>query len=198
MTQQDTPQQTPATRSSFAIVFGLVALLVGIGIGWFVAGSGSDAAAAPGGEPKVLASSPEVAGRYLVRIAGCNDCHTPGFMQRGEEVPESEWLTGEQLGFRGPWGTTYASNLRLYVQDLNEDAFVNLVRQRKTNPPMPWDSLHAMNEQDLRAIYKYIKSMGPAGERAPAYVPPDREPSTPHFLFFPQMPGQQPQQQQQQ
>ena len=45
-------------------------------------------------------------GKYLVQIAGCNDCHTPGFMQKGFDVPESDWLVGVPVGWRGPWGTT--------------------------------------------------------------------------------------------
>ena len=43
--------------------------------------------------------------------------------------------------WNGPWGTTYASNLRLYVQDLPEDGFVSVMRMRKTNPPMPWPTV---------------------------------------------------------
>src|SRR5688572_24082285 len=55
-------------------------------------------------------------GRYLITIGGCNDCHTPGYMQKGPEVPESEWLIGLPIGFQGPWGTTYPSNLRLVIK----------------------------------------------------------------------------------
>src|SRR5438309_826042 len=58
-------------------------------------------------------------GRYLVQIAGCNDCHTPGYMQTEGKVPEAQWLTGDHFGWRGPWGTTYAVNLRQYMQSLN-------------------------------------------------------------------------------
>src|SRR5262245_19163636 len=59
-------------------------------------------------------------GRYLVSIAGCNDCHTPGYAMSGGKVPEKQWLTGDQLGWQGPWGTTYPSNLRLYMQIVSE------------------------------------------------------------------------------
>jgi mono/diheme cytochrome c family protein len=52
-------------------------------------------------------------GRYIALIGGCNDCHTAGFPQKGGEVPEAEWLLGNPVGFRGPWGTTYPTNLRL-------------------------------------------------------------------------------------
>jgi mono/diheme cytochrome c family protein len=51
-------------------------------------------------------------GRYLIRMMGCNDCHTKGFAPSGGQVPESQWLAGDTLGYRGPWGTTYPSNLR--------------------------------------------------------------------------------------
>jgi len=34
-------------------------------------------------------------GRYLVQIAGCNDCHTPGYAMAAGRVDEKEWLTGD-------------------------------------------------------------------------------------------------------
>lgn len=37
-------------------------------------------------------------GRYIARIAGCNDCHTPGYAQTGGKAPEAGWLTGDALG----------------------------------------------------------------------------------------------------
>jgi hypothetical protein len=45
-------------------------------------------------------------GKYLVQIAGCNDCHTAGYAQTNGKVDERQWLTGDKLGWRGPWGTT--------------------------------------------------------------------------------------------
>lgn len=129
--------------------------------------------------------TPEEWGKYLVKIGGCNDCHTPGYMEVDGNLPESEWLVGLPVGFRGPWGTTYPANLRLTVQRMSEDAFVNMAKTRNTLPPMPWPSLKNMNEEDIRAIYKYIKSLGPKGIEAPVYVSADKEPSTPYIDFFP-------------
>jgi len=37
-------------------------------------------------------------GRYLAKIAGCNDCHTPGYLLNAGKVPENMWLTGSDLG----------------------------------------------------------------------------------------------------
>jgi mono/diheme cytochrome c family protein len=122
-------------------------------------------------------------GRYLVKITGCNDCHTAGYAPTGGKVPESEWLTGDALGWRGPWGTTYPTNLRLYMQDLTEAQWVKKAKTLNTRPPMPWFNLHDMNSSDLRAMYRYVRHLGPAGKPAPAYVPPDQTPQPPYVQF---------------
>jgi len=124
-------------------------------------------------------------GRYLTKITGCNDCHTPGYLLAEGKVPENLWLTGETLGWRGPWGTTYGSNLRLFFSARTEDQWVKTARTLKARPPMPWFTLNIMHEEDLRAIYQFIRYLGPGGEPAPAYVPPGQEPKTPYALFPP-------------
>lgn len=111
-------------------------------------------------------------GRYLVQVAGCNDCHTPGYPMRDGAVPVSEWLLGDRLGWQGPWGTTYGANLRLYLAGMSEDQWIQEARRLKRRPPMPWFNLNAMAEDDLRAIYRFARSLGEPGQPAPAYVPP--------------------------
>jgi mono/diheme cytochrome c family protein len=122
-------------------------------------------------------------GRYLVSIAGCNDCHTPNYPASGGKVPEAQWLTGESLGWSGPWGTTYPTNLRLYMQDLTEEQWVKKAKSLQARPPMPWFNVRAMSTSDLRAIYRYVRHLGPAGQPAPAYVPPGQEPKGPAVRF---------------
>jgi mono/diheme cytochrome c family protein len=122
-------------------------------------------------------------GRYLAKIAGCNDCHTAGYAMSGGKVPESQWLLGDKLGWRGPWGTTYAVNLRLYMSSLSEAQWVKTAKTMQTRPPMPWFALHDMTEQDLRALYKYVRQLGPPGAPAPLFVPPGKEPQTPYVQF---------------
>jgi mono/diheme cytochrome c family protein len=57
----------------------------------------------------LLASAPALAqqkavdpqverGRYIVSIAGCNDCHTPDYGMKNGQVEEARWLTGDVLG----------------------------------------------------------------------------------------------------
>ncbi len=123
--------------------------------------------------PRVIAASEIEAGRYLVRIGGCNDCHTPQYaMTGGAQPPEAEWLKGSSEPHTGPWGTSYGKNLRLTVAGLSEDQWVHLLETGTSLPPMPWPSVRAMAEADKRAIYRYIKSVpGDAGQPAPAPIP---------------------------
>jgi mono/diheme cytochrome c family protein len=122
-------------------------------------------------------------GRYLVQIGGCNDCHTPAYPAKGGKVPEAEWLTGDALGWHGPWGTTYATNLRLYMQDLTEEQWVKKGKTLNARPPMPWFNVRDMTTGDLRALYRYVRHLGPAGKPAPAYLPPDKTPPQPYVAF---------------
>ena len=136
--------------------------------------------------PYIVAGTPVEAGRYLVIVGGCNDCHTDGYMATEGQIPEEDWLAGSSLGWRGPWGTTYPPNLRLRVQEMPEDVFVEMAHTRTALPPMPWMNLNQVSEQDVRALYRYIKSLGPTGEHKPLALPPGEEPTTPYLLLEPQ------------
>ena len=120
-------------------------------------------------------------GRYLVMTSGCNDCHSAGYMPSEGTLPESEWLMGDTLGWQGPWGTTYAINLRLFASQMSEDEWVSTVTTARARPPMPWWVLHEMDEQDVRAIYAYIRSLPVAGTEAPAALEPGVTPKTAYF-----------------
>ena len=122
-------------------------------------------------------------GRYLVEIGGCNDCHTPGYAPSGGKVPESQWLTGDRLGWHGPWGTTYPRNLRLYFQDLTEAQWLQKAKTLETRPPMPWFDVRAMSTADLKAVYRYIRHLGPAGQPAPGDLPAGETPPQPYVEF---------------
>ncbi len=126
-------------------------------------------------------------GRYVVVIGGCNDCHTAGYAEAGGNVPEEEWLKGDILGWRGPWGTTYPPNLRLSLSEMTEDEWLEIARTFETRPPMPWFNIHAMTETDIRSLHRYVTSFEDLGEPAPEYVPPGEEPEGP-FVQFPAPP----------
>lgn len=123
-------------------------------------------------------------GEYIVRITGCNDCHTPGYPEADGNMPVEDWLMGSPLGWKGRWGTTYAINLRLLVQTMTVEQWLHTARYVKSRPPMPWYVLRYLSDSDLVAMYEFIKSLGPAGELMPAYVPPGEEP-TGSYVEFP-------------
>ncbi len=125
----------------------------------------------------------ETRGKYIVEIGGCNDCHTSGYAENGGTTPEAQWLSGDALGYRGPWGTTYPANLRAYVGEITEDEWVAKAEVLRTRPPMPWWALNAMTQDDLRAMYRYIKSLGYIKKEVPAYVPPPGIPETPYIQW---------------
>jgi mono/diheme cytochrome c family protein len=137
------------------------------------------------------ATNPEAAsverGRYLAKTAGCNDCHTAGYMPSAGKVPESAWLKGDTLGWNGPWGTTYAPNLRIFMSKLTEEQWVRFAQTAELRPPMPWFALRDMTEADQRSLYRFVRSLGAPGEPAPAYLPPGQTPTGP-FVSFPAPP----------
>jgi mono/diheme cytochrome c family protein len=144
-----------------------------------------DAHAAEKQAVKPAADGKQVArGRYLLVVGNCNDCHTPGFGLNDGKVPEKDWLLGSgPLGFRGPWGTTYATNLRLSVSKMTEGEWVKYAKGVRTRPPMPWFNLNQWADADLRAFYRYVKQMGPVGDPTPEALPPGREPPWPYLTF---------------
>src|SRR5678815_3209959 len=112
--------------------------------------------------PAVAADKPDPLlkrGRYLVLTGGCNTCHTSVYGVLGGNIPEEDWLMGDKVGWRGVWGTTYATNLRLYMQDMSEDDWVRRGRNLSARPPMPWFAIQAMTDDDLRALYRYVLSL---------------------------------------
>jgi len=124
-------------------------------------------------------------GRYVIEIMGCNDCHTPDYMGGGASLQEEDWLVGGDLGFHGPWGTAYPSNLRLMLNDISEDDWLILARTMRQSSPMSWVRLPKVSDHDLRAVYRFVRYLGPKGTPAPARLPAGVMPTT-DFLEFPE------------
>jgi len=128
-------------------------------------------------------------GRYLVEIGGCNDCHSPGYAESNGQLPEQAWLQGSAVGFSGPWGVSYPGNLRRLVDGVNEEVWLQRI-QAGGLPPMPWKALQTMTEDDRVAIFRYVRTLGPAGEWPPAAQPPGVPIRTQHISFVPLEPDQ--------
>jgi Cytochrome C oxidase, cbb3-type, subunit III len=110
-------------------------------------------------------------GEYLVTLAGCRNCHTP--MERGQPAP-NKLLAGGQL-FRTSAGTAVSANITpdkdTGIGNWSEQDFLNEFYQYrkyadqgspKVGPEgftvMPWLSFCQMLEEDLKAIYCFLKS----------------------------------------
>ena len=142
--------------------------------------------------PSSLLAADEVSverGLYISIIGGCHFCHTEGYREADGKIDPEKALKGSSIGWRGPWGTTYAVNLRDSASGFNEDTWVDHLKSKVQLPPMPWYQVQAMSESDMRSLYLYIKSLGEPGESSPYDRAPGKEPRTPYVtLAPPQMP----------
>jgi len=82
----------------------------------------------------------------------------------------------------GPWGTSYAANLTPHETGLaawTPELFIQAMRTgkhmgtgRAILPPMPWQDYGLMTDDDLRAVFAYLRSLKPVANAVPAPVPP--------------------------
>jgi hypothetical protein len=75
--------------------------------------------------------------------------------------------------FTGPWGTTFAANLtsdgtgvgnwslKQFKNALTRGKHKGIDEERNLLPPMPWQNYSDMEEDDLKAIFAYLKSTKP-------------------------------------
>jgi mono/diheme cytochrome c family protein len=136
-----------------------------------------------GPEHPPTATSPRGAtlenGRYLAEsVSLCWACHT-------QRDPATGQITGPRYGgatgFVEKTGDAYTWSPPNLTSDpetgrtgrMSEDEFVARFRAGRVIPgsPMPWQSLGRMEEDDLRAIYRYLKSLPPVkNDVGPAQV----------------------------
>lgn len=89
---------------------------------------------------------------------------------------------GHQTAWVGPWGVTYAANLTPHASGMGawtEAQFIATMRTgkhlgtgRPVLPPMPIASLAAATDEDLKAIFAYLKSVPAVDNTVPAPQPP--------------------------
>lgn len=135
-------------------------------------------------------------GRYLVQIAGCGDCHTPGHFLGQPDA--ARFLGGSEVGFEIPGvGIVYGPNLTPDATGLGAwtaDQIVAAIRTGATPegrglvPVMPWPNLSALSDEDAYAIAAYLQSLDPVSNEVPGPVPPG-EPA-PSFVMRVVPPGQ--------
>jgi len=107
------------------------------------------------------------------------------------EIPKGifepgKWLgltNGDMTAWAGPWGVSFASNLTPDLQTGTggwpEEMFIKTLRggkfmgmSRDILPPMPWQTIGQMTDEDLKAVFTYLKSITPIHNAVPAPLPP--------------------------
>jgi mono/diheme cytochrome c family protein len=120
-------------------------------------------------EPVVHETSDRVAhGRYLATIGGCANCHTPKD-KSGRPIPGMEFAGGNYFDeFKVATAniTPDASGIGYY----DEALFIKAIRTghvgaRGLRVPMPWWVFRNMNDEDLKSIFAFLRTVKPVHHR---------------------------------
>ena len=126
-------------------------------------------------------------GEELAGIGNCAVCHTrPGGMALAGGLPLDT-----------PFGVIHTTNITpdeaTGIGAWPEEAFIRAMREGVDReghylyPAFPYDYFTRTTTDDLKAIYAYLKHLGPTGQPAAHYVPADKMPGGP-FVQFPAAP----------
>ena len=116
-------------------------------------------------------------GQYLVTIGQCAGCHSA---YGPDEQPLPGFKFGGGLPLRGGWGNVTAPNLTQDPSGIpyyTEDLFIQVIRTgkvvaRELNPVMPRSYFQGMTDEDLKAIFAYLKTVPPVAHRVSNVDPP--------------------------
>lgn len=104
-----------------------------------------------------------------------------------KDALENGWalFNGDLTAGVGPWGASFAANLtsdetgigswslEQFKKALTQGKAKGLEGGRMLLPPMPWFNFRAMKDEDIEAIFNYLKSTNPVNNVVPAPIPPD-------------------------
>jgi hypothetical protein len=116
----------------------------------------------------------------------------------GDKVPDvpegaigpDKWgalATNHLTSWTGPWGTSFARNLTPDVAtglgSWTPEMFIKAIRTGKDMgegrailPPMPWPNYRQMTDDDLQAIFAFLRTLKPIENAVPNPIPPASEP----------------------
>ncbi|MFD1141494.1 c-type cytochrome [Larkinella insperata] len=129
-------------------------------------------------------------GHYVLTFAGCGECHTP-VDDKGQPLPGMTLAGGR--AFAMPPGTVRSSNLtsdpETGIGSWTKEAFVSRFKAAQKddfkhpatlehagfNTIMPWRMYSGMSEQDLGAIFAYLKTVTPVKNKVTVFTPRGKE-----------------------
>ena len=133
-------------------------------------------------------------GRYLVRLGGCNDCHTASYLLGKTDM--SPYLGGGEVGFNVPGlGVFVPPNLTPDkdpgLGNWTKQEIVTAIRTgvrpngRILAPMMPWRGYAALTDADAGAIVEFLKSLPPVVHKVPGPFGPNEKLTVPLMTIVP-------------
>ena len=94
-------------------------------------------------------------------------------------------MAPDVTAFVGPWGISYAANLtsdsatgigawtkESFVKAMRTGKHLGMENGRPIMPPMPWEGVAQMTDEDLEAVFAFLKSLPAISNKVPDPVPP--------------------------
>ena len=116
--------------------------------------------------------------------------HPQGVVVTPPTLGEGPWVwagTGTNTAFAGPWGVSFTANLTpdpdTGLGKWTEATFIEALRTgrhegqgRPILPPMPYPMYRQATDEDLRAVFAFLRSIPPIRNRVPQPIdPPDSQ-----------------------
>jgi len=109
----------------------------------------------------------------------------PSWSPEDERKGVAVTANGSLTAWAGPWGVSFAANLTpdkdTGLAEWSEETFIRAARTGKHGgqpngrdilPPMPWFNLKDAPDEDLKAMWAYLRSLPPIKNQVPFPVPP--------------------------
>jgi mono/diheme cytochrome c family protein len=133
-------------------------------------------------------------GKYLVTIAGCNDCHTPGYFFGQPDM--ARFLGGSEVAFEIPGlgafvGPNITPDAATGIGNWSTDEIVTALQTgmrpdgRQLAPIMPWHAFANLTKDDVTAIAAFLKSIPPVDNKVPGPFGPGEKVTAFVFRILP-------------
>jgi cytochrome c553 len=121
---------------------------------------------------------------YSLALSGHPSKMPPPDIDRSEIEKKGLAVTQSLTSWVGPWGISYAANLtsdatgignwteKQFFTAMRKGKYKGLESARSLLPPMPWEMYANMTDEELRAIFAYLKSTKPIKNVVPSAQPP--------------------------
>jgi len=144
--------------------------------------------------PRAQAESQTDRGKYLVVLAGCNDCHTPGFFLGKPDM--ARYLGGSDVGFEIPGlgvfnGRNITPDKETGIGGWTDEQIAAAITTgkrpdgRQLAPIMNYASFTYMTKEDVAAIVAYLRSIPAVKNEVPGPFKPGEKVSIFTFRVLP-------------